>query len=64
MFKIKIKTFFNDMMVIFSDFRDDKNPYNFSEVMLNERSLKMERDRFLQIYQGIIFNSENFCFKA
>lgn len=47
MFKIKIKTFFNDMMVIFSDFRDDKNPYNFAEFILNERSLKIERDRYL-----------------
>lgn len=64
LFKIKIKAIINNVMGCFSDFKEEKDPSNFPEMILNEVNLKNERDRFLQIYQGIIFNIENLSFRS
>lgn len=64
MFKIKIKTFINDIMGMFSDFRENLNVGTYPETVLNDRNLALYRDKFLKIYKGIIFNMENLSFKS
>ena len=66
LFKIRIKSLINDMMVLFSDFKEKLTEgYCFeSQMKLDPRHLKALRDKYLAIYQGIMFTMENLAFKS
>jgi hypothetical protein len=66
MFKIKIKSFIPDLIVIFTDFKEKlMDGYTFEHTSkMDSRTLKTQRDKYLQMYQGIMFSMENLCFKS
>ena len=66
MFMIKFKTFINDLMVVFTDFKEKlMDGYEFyNNASLDSRSLKIERDKYLAFYQGIMFTMENIALKS
>ena len=63
---IKFKTFINDLMVVFTDFKEKlMDGYEFyNNASLDSRSLKIERDKYLAFYQGIMFTMENIALKS
>jgi hypothetical protein len=56
----------SDFIVIFSDFKESLTDGYFFEnqARLDSRLLKMQRDKYLAIYQGLIFSMENLCVKS
>lgn len=52
LFKIRIKSFINDLMVLFSDFKEKLTEgYIFENPLkMDRRKLKAQRDKYLAIY--------------
>jgi hypothetical protein len=57
-------------MLLFSDFKERglTDGYVFEGISkgatIDPRHLKAQRDKYLAIYQGIMFTMENLCFKS
>lgn len=64
--RVRIKQFMSDVMLLFSDFKEKLTDGYFFEnqARLDSRALKMQRDKYLAIYQGLIFSLENLCVKS
>lgn len=66
LFRVKAKSFIHDFMLLFSDFKERlTDGYCFeNQSRMDARQLKVHRDKYLAIYQGIMFTMENLCFKS
>jgi hypothetical protein len=69
LFKLKVKSLVSDIMILFSDFKEKllagyvfhQQPSHLSPP--DPRTLRIERDKYLAIYQGLMFTMENLSTK-
>jgi hypothetical protein len=61
-----VKSLINDLMIMFSDFKEKLlNGYMFhNQHRMDPRQLVIERDKYLAIYQGLMFTMENLSTKT
>ena len=67
-FKLKVKSLVSDIMILFSDFKEKLLAgYIFHQQSHlsppDPRTLRIERDKYLAIYQGLMFTMENLSTK-
>jgi hypothetical protein len=56
----------NDLMILFSDFKERLTEGYFFENQqrMDPKTLRYQRDKYLAIYQGIMFTMENLSLKS